>query len=43
MDHGSGTSACVPLSKKAMEYLLRTLDPKQHPVAVMGDTAELRI
>ncbi|MFF3907244.1 L,D-transpeptidase family protein [Streptomyces sp. NPDC001848] len=40
MDHGSGTSACVSLSEAAMEYLLRTLDPKQHPVVVMGDKAE---
>lgn len=41
MDHGSGTSACVSLSKSGMEYLLRTLDPAQHPVIVMGDKAEL--
>jgi L,D-peptidoglycan transpeptidase YkuD (ErfK/YbiS/YcfS/YnhG family) len=41
MDHGSGTSACVSLSKSAMEYLLRTLDPNQHPVVVMGDKADL--
>ncbi len=42
MDHGSGTSGCVSLSKSAMEYLLRTLDPKQHPVVVMGDKANLK-
>ncbi|MFP3986414.1 L,D-transpeptidase family protein [Streptomyces sp. E11-3] len=42
MDHGSGTSGCVSLAKPAMEYLLRTLDPKQHPVVVMGDKAHLR-
>ncbi len=42
MDHGSGTSACVSLSKSGMEYLLRTLDPDQHPVIVMGDRAELK-
>ncbi|SDJ41380.1 L,D-transpeptidase family protein [Streptomyces indicus] len=41
MDHGSGTSGCVSLSKPAMEHLLRTLDPKQHPVIVMGDRANL--
>ncbi|UXY19957.1 hypothetical protein N8I84_15420 [Streptomyces cynarae] len=41
MDHGSGTSACVSVSESAMRYLLRTLDPKQHPVVVMGDRAEL--
>ncbi len=41
MDHGSGTSACVSLSKPAMEYLLRTLDPDRHPVVVMGDRADL--
>lgn len=42
MDHGSGTSACVSLSKSGMEYLLRTLDPAQHPVIVMGDKAALK-
>ncbi|MFH8790986.1 L,D-transpeptidase family protein [Streptomyces sp. NPDC017941] len=42
MDHGSGTSGCVSLSKSGMRYLLRTLDPKQHPVVVMGDKAALR-
>ncbi|MFC8519256.1 L,D-transpeptidase family protein [Streptomyces sp. NPDC057257] len=42
MDHGSGTSACVSLSKAAMEYLLRTLDPDRHPVVVMGDRADLK-
>jgi L,D-peptidoglycan transpeptidase YkuD (ErfK/YbiS/YcfS/YnhG family) len=42
LDHGSGTSACVSLPKAAMEYLLRTLDPKLHPVVVMGDRADLR-
>ena len=41
MDHGSGTSACVSLSKAAMEYLLRTLDPNRHPVVVMGDRGDL--
>ncbi|MCH0562447.1 L,D-transpeptidase family protein [Streptomyces sp. MUM 136J] len=41
MDHGSGTSACVSVSKPAMEYLLRTLDPARHPVVVMGDKADL--
>lgn len=42
MDHGSGTSACVSLSKSGMRYLLRTLDPDQHPVVVMGDKADLK-
>lgn len=42
MDHGSGTSACVSLSKEGMAYLLRTLDPADHPVVVMGDRAELK-
>jgi L,D-peptidoglycan transpeptidase YkuD (ErfK/YbiS/YcfS/YnhG family) len=42
MDHGSGTSACVSLSKPGMEYLLRTLDPDRHPVIVMGDKAHLK-
>ncbi|MFF4357503.1 L,D-transpeptidase family protein [Streptomyces sp. NPDC001604] len=42
MDHGSGTSACISLSRAAMEYLLRTLDPHRHPVVVMGDRADLK-
>ncbi|MGW2615362.1 L,D-transpeptidase family protein [Streptomyces sp. NPDC001500] len=42
MDHGSGTSACVSVSRAAMEHLLRTLDPDEHPVVVMGDRAALR-
>lgn len=42
MDHGSGTSGCVSLSRSGMEYLLRTLDPGAHPVVVMGDQATLR-
>ncbi|MEU1491812.1 L,D-transpeptidase family protein [Streptomyces sp. NPDC005776] len=42
MDHGSGTSACVSLPKEAMVKLLRTLDPKQHPVVVMGDRVSLK-
>lgn len=42
MDHGSGTSACVTLSQSAMRYLLRSLDPRQHPVVVMGDRPELQ-
>ncbi|MFD8388868.1 hypothetical protein ACFV2N_06575 [Streptomyces sp. NPDC059680] len=42
LDHGDGTSACVGVSKDAMEFLLRTLDPDRHPVMVMGDRAELR-
>ncbi|PIB06765.1 hypothetical protein B1C81_23660 [Streptomyces sp. HG99] len=41
LDHGGGTSACVSLPKAAMKYLLRTLDPQQSPVVVMGDKAEL--
>ncbi|MFE6157493.1 L,D-transpeptidase family protein [Streptomyces sp. NPDC056486] len=42
MDHGSGTSGCVSLSKTGMEYLLKKLDPKQHPVVVMGDKKNLK-
>ncbi|MFF8730617.1 L,D-transpeptidase family protein [Streptomyces sp. NPDC015171] len=41
MDHGSGTSACVSLSKQGMAFLLRTLDPARDPVVVMGDAATL--
>ncbi|GGX68822.1 lipoprotein [Streptomyces fructofermentans] len=42
MDHGSGTSACVSLSESGMRHLLRTLDPAEHPVVVMGDKAHLK-
>lgn len=42
MDHGSGTSACVSVSRTAMAYLLRTLDPDRHPVVVMGDRTDLK-
>lgn len=42
MDHGSGTSGCVSLSKEGMRYLLKNLDPKQHPVVLMGDKANLK-
>ncbi|WP_167467515.1 L,D-transpeptidase family protein [Streptomyces rishiriensis] len=42
MDHGSGTSACVSVSRAAMEDLLRMLDPDGHPVVVMGDRAALK-
>ncbi|MGW2407158.1 hypothetical protein ACWCXK_21810 [Streptomyces sp. NPDC001739] len=41
LDHGSGTSACVSVSKSAMQTLLRTLDPARQPVVVMGDAAHL--
>nr|BFD86563.1 lipoprotein [Streptomyces sp. Xyl84] len=41
MDHGGGTSACVSQSEDAMRYLLRTLDPRLHPVVVMGDSRHL--
>ncbi|MFK4106355.1 hypothetical protein ACI2L1_41165 [Streptomyces sp. NPDC019531] len=43
MDHGSGTSACVSVSRDAMRYLLLTLDPDRHPVVVMGDRADLKV
>ncbi|MEU1181873.1 L,D-transpeptidase family protein [Streptomyces sp. NPDC005820] len=42
LDHGDGTSACVSLSKEAMEYLLLTLDPERDPVVVMGDREALK-
>lgn len=36
LDPGSGSSACVTLPREALQTLLRTLDPAQHPVIVMG-------
>ncbi|KOT86882.1 lipoprotein [Streptomyces sp. NRRL F-5755] len=41
LDHGSGTSGCVSISKAGLVTLLRTLDPRQRPVVVMGDRAHL--
>ncbi|MFG2888665.1 L,D-transpeptidase family protein [Streptomyces sp. NPDC048248] len=41
LDHGSGTSGCVSISKSGMTSLLRALDPARHPVVVMGDKAHL--
>jgi L,D-peptidoglycan transpeptidase YkuD (ErfK/YbiS/YcfS/YnhG family) len=41
VDHGSGTSGCVSVSREAMEDLLRTLDPDRRPVIVMGDRGTL--
>ncbi|WP_175437832.1 L,D-transpeptidase family protein [Streptomyces sp. WMMB 322] len=41
LDHGSGTSGCVSISRAGMVYLLRTLDPDEHPAVVMGDRAAL--
>jgi L,D-peptidoglycan transpeptidase YkuD (ErfK/YbiS/YcfS/YnhG family) len=42
VDHGGPTHACVSLEKKHMEELLRTLQPAQHPVIVMGDAESLK-
>jgi L,D-peptidoglycan transpeptidase YkuD (ErfK/YbiS/YcfS/YnhG family) len=42
MDHGSGTSGCVSLSKDGMRHLLRQLKPDDDPVVVMGTRALLR-
>lgn len=41
VDHGGPTEGCVSLPADAMRTLLRTLDPGQHPVVVMGDAASL--
>ncbi|UQA91596.1 L,D-transpeptidase family protein [Streptomyces halobius] len=41
LDHGSGTSGCVSVSRAGMVALLRALDPARHPVVVMGDKARL--
>jgi len=37
LDHGDGTSACVTVPESGMKTLLRTLNPRLHPVVVMGD------
>jgi L,D-peptidoglycan transpeptidase YkuD (ErfK/YbiS/YcfS/YnhG family) len=41
VDHGGPTHGCVSLPADDMITLLRTLDPAQHPVVVMGDAASL--
>ena len=42
VDHGGPTHGCVSLAQKHMKELLRTLDPAQHPVIVMGDAESLK-
>jgi L,D-peptidoglycan transpeptidase YkuD (ErfK/YbiS/YcfS/YnhG family)/predicted small lipoprotein YifL len=42
VDHGGPTHACVSVAKQHMKELLRTLDPAQQPVIVMGDAASLK-
>lgn len=41
VDHGGPTHGCVSLPEEDMITLLRTLDPAQNPVVVMGDAASL--
>ncbi|MGP4086620.1 L,D-transpeptidase family protein [Streptomyces sp. KR55] len=41
VDHGGPTRGCVSMAQQHMRELLRTLDPDQHPVIVMGDAASL--
>lgn len=41
VDHGGPTHGCVSVSAVHMIELLRTLDPADHPVIVMGDAASL--
>ncbi|MBV1949579.1 L,D-transpeptidase family protein [Streptomyces sp. BV129] len=42
LDHGDGTSACVTVPETGMKTLLRTLDPADHPVVIMGDRERLK-
>ncbi|WP_141310865.1 L,D-transpeptidase family protein [Streptomyces spinoverrucosus] len=42
VDHGGPTQGCVSVAQQHMRELLRTLDPAQHPVVVMGDAASLQ-
>lgn len=41
VDHGGPTHGCVSISEQHMRELLRALDPRLHPVAVMGDARSL--
>ncbi|MEU4202486.1 L,D-transpeptidase family protein [Streptomyces sp. NPDC026294] len=36
VDHNGPTQGCISLKPEVMQELLRTLDPAQHPVVVMG-------
>ncbi|MFJ4633928.1 hypothetical protein [Streptomyces sp. NPDC088847] len=42
IDHGGPTHACISLAQQHMKELLRTLDPHQHPMIVMGDADSLK-
>ncbi|MDT3400422.1 hypothetical protein RKE29_28080 [Streptomyces sp. B1866] len=41
VDHGGPTRGCVTLAKDHMRALVRALDPRLHPVVVMGDAGSL--
>jgi L,D-peptidoglycan transpeptidase YkuD (ErfK/YbiS/YcfS/YnhG family) len=41
VDHGGPTHGCVSIPAHDMVTLLRTLEPSDHPVIVMGDSADL--
>ncbi|MHA5050840.1 L,D-transpeptidase family protein [Streptomyces sp. SD15] len=41
VDHEGPTHGCVSVAQEHMKELLRTLDPHQHPVIVMGDAGSL--
>nr|WP_241670838.1 hypothetical protein [Streptomyces lavendulae] len=43
LDHGDGTSACVTVPESGMKTLLHTLNPRLHPVVVMGDRDHLSV
>lgn len=42
VDHGGPTHGCVSLEEDHIKDLMRTLDPDQHPVIVMGDAESLK-
>ncbi|MFD7406360.1 L,D-transpeptidase family protein [Streptomyces sp. NPDC059866] len=42
VDHGGPTRGCVSMAQQHMRELLRTLEPEQNPVIVMGDAASLK-
>jgi L,D-peptidoglycan transpeptidase YkuD (ErfK/YbiS/YcfS/YnhG family) len=42
VDHNGPTHGCISIPQTAMRTLLRTLEPGEHPVVVMGDRARLR-
>ena len=42
LDHDSGTNGCVTLDEADLKWILRTIDPADHPRIAMGPATELK-